>query len=125
VIRRARAAGFTLIEVLVALAILAIAMAAIVTGIGRYSGDAGRMREMTLGLWVAHNRLTEIELQPGWPEVGTSDGELEMAGREWRWDVTVAETPDPRVRRVNILVRVGKSEDTVADLTSYLAERRP
>ena len=124
-IRRARAAGFTLIEVLVALAILAIAMAAIVTGIGRYSGDAGRMREMTLGLWVAHNRLTEIELQPGWPEVGTSDGELEMAGREWRWDVTVAETPDPRVRRVNILVRVGKSEDTVADLTSYLAERRP
>jgi general secretion pathway protein I len=121
-VKRQRA--FTLIEVLVALAILAIAMAAVVTGIARYSGDAGRLREMTLGLWVAHNRLTEIELQPGWPEVGTSDGEVELAGREWRWNVTVAETPDPKVRRVNILVRTGAREDTVAYLTSYLAERR-
>ena len=120
-----RARGFTLIEVLVALAILAIAMAALVTEIAGYVGSAGRMREMTLGLWVAHNRLTEIELQPGWPDIGTSDGEVEMAGREWRWNVTVAETPDPKVRRVNILVHVGRREDAVADLTSYLAERRP
>lgn len=119
------ARAFTLIEVLVALAILAIAMAALVTEIAGYAASAGRMREMTLGLMVAHNRLTEIELQPGWPDIGASDGEVEMAGREWRWSVTVAETPDPKVRRVNILVRLDKREDAVADLTSYVAERRP
>ena len=119
-----RARGFTLIEVLVALAVLAIAMGALVTGIGRYGADARHLREMTLGLWVAHNRLTEIELERAWPDTGTSDGEVEMAGRDWRWSVTVAETPDPRVRRVNVVVRSGDSPDTAAELNAYVADRR-
>ena len=122
--RRRRARGFTLIEVLVALAVLAIAMAAVVTGIARYSADAGRMREMTLGLWVAHNRLTEIGLEPNWPELGKSDGEVELARVAWRWDVTVSETPDPRVRRVDITVKRAKAAENAAELSSFVQERR-
>ena len=56
-----RIAGFTLIEMLVAVAVLAIAMAAILGGMARYADNAGHLRERTLGLWVAHNRLVEFE----------------------------------------------------------------
>ena len=116
-------AGFTLIEVVVALAILAVAMGALISGMARYADNASHLREKTLALWVAHNRLTEIGLEPAWPAVGKSDGDAEMAGVEWRWDATVSETPDPRVRRVDITVRPKGREGDSAALSSFIAER--
>ena len=118
-----KARGFTLIEVVVALAVLAVAMGALISGMARYADNAGHLREKTLALWVAHNRLTEIGLQPGWPEVGKSDGDTELAGIDWRWDVTVAETPDPKVRRVDITVHPKGREGESAALSSFIAER--
>ena len=115
--------GFTLIEVLIAVFVLGFALAAIITSTGRYGASAAVLREKTLALWVAHNRLTEIGLEPAWPEVGKSDGDVEMAGAEWRWDVTVAETPDPKVRRVDITVRPKGAEGDSIALSSYVAER--
>ena len=119
-----RSRGFTLIEVLIAVFVLGFALAAIVASTGRYAANAAVMRDKTLGLWVAHNRLTEIGLEPAWPAVGKSDGDEELAGVEWRWDVTVSETPDPRVRRVDITVRPkDQPEGQVAALSSFVAER--
>jgi general secretion pathway protein I len=120
-----RAGGFTLIEIIVAVAILAVAMAALITGMARYAANAAALREKTVALWVAHNRLTEIGLEPGWPDLGASDGDVEMAGIEWRWDVTVAETPDPRVRRIDIDVRPKGGEAASMSLSSFVGERRP
>ena len=119
-----RASGFTLIEIIVAVAVLAVAMGAIITGMARYAGNAAVLREKTVALWVAHNRLTEIGLQRGWPDLGKSDGEVEMAGIEWRWDVTVLETPDPRVRRVDITVRPKERDAASADLSSFVEDQR-
>lgn len=119
-----RARGFTLVEILVAVAVLGVAMGAILSGMARYADNAGALREKTVALWVAHNRLTEIGLQSGWPEIGNSDGDLEMAGIEWRWEVTVAETPDPRVRRVDITVRPKGGTGAAAALSSFVGERR-
>jgi general secretion pathway protein I len=117
--------GFTLIEVLVAMAVLAMAMGALLSGMARYADNAAWLREKTVALWVAHNRLTEIGLEPSWPAVGKRDGDVEMAGAEWRWDVTVSETPDPKVRRVDITVHANGHEGEAAALSSFLAERRP
>ena len=119
--RRARGAGFTLIEVIVALAVLAFAMGAVISGMGRYADNAASLRERTVALWVAHNRLTEIDLEPAWPPTGKSDGDVEMAGIEWRWFVTVSETPDPDVRRVDIRVQAKGREDEAAALSSFVA----
>lgn len=114
-----RARGFTLIEVLIAVTILAIAMGAVISGMARYAANAGALREKTVALWVAHNRLSEIDLEPGWPALGKSDGEVEMAGVDWRWFVTVSETPDPDVRRVEIRVQAaGRDKDGDAALLS-------
>jgi general secretion pathway protein I len=122
-VRRAPA-GFTLIEVLIAVFVLGFALSAIVASTGQYAANAAVMRDKTLALWVAHNRLTEIGLEPAWPAVGKSDGDEELAGVEWRWDVTVSETPDPRVRRVDITVRPkDKADGQAAALSSFVAER--
>lgn len=117
-----RAAGFTLIEMLVAVAVLAIAMAAIISGMARHADNAGRLREKTVALWVAHNRLTEIELERGWPDVGKSDGETEMAGVKWKWIVEIKKTPDEHLRRADIRVLSTNRKDDAASLSAFFAD---
>jgi general secretion pathway protein I len=117
-----RARGFTLIEVLIALAVIAVAMGALISGMARYADNAAYLQEKTLGLWVAHNRLTELDLEPKWPDVGKSDGEAEMAGITWRWHATVAETPDPQVRRVDIRVQAEGRDYDSASLSSFVSK---
>ena len=117
-----RRGGFTLIEVLVAVAVLAFAMGALVTGMARYAENAAYLREKTVALWVAHDRLTEIELEAAFPAVGKSDGDVEMAGIKWRWFVEVSETPDPDVHRVGIRVRAEGRDGDAAALTSFRAK---
>jgi general secretion pathway protein I len=114
--------GFTLIEVIVAVAVLAFAMGALITGMARYADNAAYLREKTVALWVAHNRLTEIDLEPVWPTVGKSDGDAEEAGIKWRWFVEVADTPDPEVRRINIRVQAQGREGDSAALSSFVSK---
>lgn len=121
----ARGGGFMLLEVMLAVLFLALALGAGIFSTGRFAANAAVLREKTVALWVAHNRLTEIGLEPAWPSVGKSDGEVTMAGVDWRWEVEVVETPDPRVRRVNIVVRPKSAESDSARLSSFLEERKP
>ncbi|MGH8429213.1 MAG: type II secretion system minor pseudopilin GspI, partial [Solimonas sp.] len=109
-------AGFTLIEMLAAVAVLAIAMAAILSGMARHADNAGYLRERTIALWVAHNRLTEIELEKAWPDIGKSDGESEMAGIKWKWVVEVKKTPDEHLRRIDIRVPSPSRKSDAAQL---------
>ncbi len=115
--------GFTLLEMLVAVAVLAIALAAIISNGARYAGGAASLRDKSLALWVARNRLTEIELAPVWPETGKSDEDIKMGGIEWTWRVTVVGTPDPSLRRIDIRVekKGEKNATAYATLTSFLS----
>ena len=125
-----RAGGFTLIEMLAAVAVVAIAMGAIIAGMARYADNAAYLRQKTIALWVAHNRMTELELQRSWPDTGKSNGEVEMAGASWKWDAEVIATDDPHLRRVNLTVRradqktgIGLKQDApLARLSGFLAD---
>lgn len=115
------ARGFTLIEVLVAVAILAIAMAAIISGMARYTSEAAYLQDKTVALWVAHNRMTEIQLTPTWPDVGESSGDVRMGGQKWKWRAVVTKTQDDRLHRIDLHVQLPPQTGDIATLTAFLS----
>ena len=96
--------GFTLLEVLVALAILAIALAAVIKVSGRYAENASYLRDKTFAHWVAMNVLTDLQIQDKWPDLGKKTGTAMMAERKWYWVVNVETTPDNDLRRLEVQV---------------------
>ena len=114
--------GFTLVEVLVAVAVLAIAMAAIIQTMARQANNAGYLRQKTIALLVAHNRLTELQLQRDPPDVGKSDGEAEMSGVKWKWKAEVKPAPgEEQLRRIDIQVLgPGQKDGALAQLSGFV-----
>lgn len=101
----ARSRGFTLIEVLVALAIVALGMSAVLEAIGSSADTASYLREKTLAEWIALNQLAEARLQAQPPAKGSTDGELDYAGRHWRWHREVSDGGFPGILRIDVTVQ--------------------
>lgn len=99
-----RSAGFTLLEVLVALAIFALVAASVLSATSRSLQTAARLEEKTLAMWIADNHLVELQLAASTPAEGRDQGELEFAGRRWQWQSEVDATSEPRMRRVSLWV---------------------
>ena len=115
-----RTHGFTLIEILVALAILAVALAAAVRSASIAADGTLDLRERLAGTWVAQDRLAEYAARPLWPDVGTRAGSTEQAGMQFSWRETVSGTPNPRFRRVEVEVFAARAPDhAVASLVGY------
>lgn len=105
-----RPTGFTLLEVLVALGVLAIALGAIIQSITQTTTNIGYLRDKTFAHWVAMNRVAELQSKQQWPNIGTDEGNELLANHEWFWKVTVSEPPGPEelsqaARRVEIQVK--------------------
>lgn len=115
--------GFTLVEVLVALAVLAIALTAVVRAMGQAIDLSADLRSRTEALWAAEERATQLRLRADWPAIDTTDGTMEFGSREWRWREQVSKTPADDLRRVDIQIRAPKSPDVLGHLTVFL--RRP
>ena len=116
-----RGAGFTLLEIVVALAILSIVCLALTTTSGTAVENAVYLKERTLAQWVAMNKAAELELAGKWVPLTTADGESEMAGRKWYWSVTGHETPDEEMRRAVIQVRAAaQAAEPLSVLTIFL-----
>ncbi len=115
------ALGFTLLEVIVALAILSIVLAAAVKGIGGYVSNATYLRDRTLAHWVAMNQVAVNQLLKEWPAVGVREG-TEVQGRiEWSWRTVVSTTPDPDVHRLDVEVRSHPNDlDPIAISVAFL-----
>lgn len=107
---RKRAPGFTLIEVLIALAVLAIALSAVIKGVGANVNNAAHLRDRMLAHWVAMNKVAELQADTTFPTPGVTTGTMLMAEHEWIWQVTVSTTPNATIQRLDVEVR-GKKED--------------
>lgn len=99
-----RARGFTLLEVLVALGIFALVAASVLTATARSLQTAARLEDKTFALWLADNRMQELQLAETPPDDGREQGEETYAGRRWLWQSQVQATSDPGMRRVTIWV---------------------
>ena len=115
-------AGFTLIEVLVALAVLVISMVALVQAGGTRADHVGYLRDRTLATWIAADRITALRLADEWPGEGNRTGEVDMAERTWLWNAEISETPEPAIRRVEVTVRLEEGTEPLARLAGYLGD---
>jgi general secretion pathway protein I len=120
--RPIRCAGFTLIEVMIALVIVAFGMMAVQTQLNRYVAASTYIEQKTLASWIATNKLTELGVGPTWPTVDEYEEEIEFAGRQWRCDVVVSETDVPNLHRVDVSVRLLDDLERVVHKVSALIE---
>ena len=103
-IRAGMQRGFTLLESLVALAILAIALAAALRASAGSTDHVEAMRTRLLADWVAQDRLALRKVRGDYPDAGSQDGEETQAGMRLLWHEEVSGTPNPAFRRLEITV---------------------
>lgn len=114
-----RRRGFTLIEVLIALAVVALALLALTrAAIVQVRGFDG-LQERTLAGWVAANTLAETRLPGTFPPTGRSEGRTRLGERDWRWTREVEATPDVDIRRIDIRVFLGEAREPSATLSGF------
>ena len=116
---RAPEAGFSLIEAMVALAVLAIASVGLIGAVEQHIDSTRGIERRAAAMWVAENRLAELEV--GAPEAGTPD--VAMLGNRWRVGVARSATDDPALDRVVIEVFASGEDTPLARLDGFLPGR--
>nr|WP_232441639.1 type II secretion system minor pseudopilin GspI [Burkholderia ubonensis] len=105
--------GFTLIEVLIALAIVAVALGAVMRAIGALASDTDTARMRLLALWSADNALGAIRIAASWPPVGASTFACPQGPYRFVCRQSVTALPSPLVRQVTVSVHASASSRTV------------
>ncbi len=113
--------GMTLLEVIVALAVFAIAAVSITKSLGEQMANMPILEEKTYAQWVADNEMVEARLETKFPDIGKKEGETELAGRDWYWRKEVVKTTDDKFR----MIRISVSDDErykriLAQVSSYV-----
>jgi len=116
--------GFTLLEVLIALAVVSFALLALSHTSGMAPNHYNALQQRTYALWVADNALAELRLDEGFPQPGTRFGREQMAGVDWRWQAEISQSPEPSIRRIDITVYFPESasvaEQAVLSHTGFI-----
>lgn len=118
-----KAQGFTLIEVMLAMAVFAIAGIALLSAASNNARHIGHLEDKMLASWVASNQLVSVNLIDKWPPKNNLKGDVELAGREWFWQQKVLKTNDTNMRAIVMEVRL-KEDDKLAisSITTYISK---
>jgi general secretion pathway protein I len=115
-------AGFTLIEVLVALAILSIALTAIIKASAQNIKDTTYIQQKTLALWIANEIANEARagllILPKSPDVLTE--EKVILGQAWTYQADVQDTPNPRIKKMDVDILAEDKQTPLVHLESFL-----
>ena len=117
-----RFAGFTLLEVMVALVIIGLSLTAIAASMGQMINSANAMKVRTYASWIAQNRIAEIRLATESQEPSISNGTVEYANTDWTWRAVIEETGVPDLYRVDVEVSLADSDNdaVVRSVTGFV-----
>jgi len=117
--------GFTLLEVLVAMAILSLGMIAVFSGMSQSLNVTIRLRDKTLASWIALNQITELQVTGEYPDAGNRRDQVEMAHTEWVYAMKISSIPQIEMRRIDITVSLADSpDDILATVIGFIGPRR-
>ncbi len=118
--------GFTLIEVIIALAILAIALTAAGRATQGTADSSATLKTRMLATWVAQNRLAELQLAEKLPDKGERNGEAEQGGLRFQWKESISQTKNESILRAEIAVSSAAAPDYIAaKLVGFLTNLPP
>lgn len=121
--RRRRAHGFTLLEVLIGLLVLALALLALTRTAAVQVDSFAQLRERTLAGWLAQDILAETRIGNAFPALGTSNGTRRFGPADWRWEVRVQATQVATIRRIDVLVYSTADRETpLAQLSGLVGQ---
>ena len=114
--------GFTLIEVLVALVIAALGLAAVLSVVTNSARDATYLRDKTLASWIALNQITLVRISNTLPSVDKTSGDVEFANGKWKWQQTVTQTDVAGMRQLEVAVRHAEdpADSPVATVSGFV-----
>lgn len=121
---RKQAQGFTLVEVMVALFVVAVALPALMFQLGSQLSSTEVLRDKTLASWVAQDQLAIQRLQSAGNVTGELQGERVLAGRAWLWLMSTEATPVPGMMRQTLSVYADatsrqQGRDALVEVTVY------
>lgn len=117
--------GFTLIEVMLAMAIFSVAGVALLGVADNSYRHIAHLEEQMFANWVASNQLVEVSLDTTWPPKDKKKGTVEMAGKTWYWQQKVIKTANKELRAVVMEVRSNEDDELVtASIMTYLAQSK-
>ena len=117
-----RCRAFTLVEVMVALAIIALSLTAVAAKMGRMIDTSNSMRERTYASWIAQNKITELRLANVIAEVSSTSGEIEYANTTWYWRVDISESGIENLFRADVRVFYPDNDSMVRNVTGFIGE---
>lgn len=125
-VKRTKKSGFTLLEVMLAMAVFAVAGVSLLGVADNNYRHISHLEEQMFANWVASNQLVEASLDKTWPPKNNRKGKVDMAGRTWYWQQKVVETTNKEMRALTMEVRLDEDEELVtASMMTYLAQDKP
>jgi general secretion pathway protein I len=115
-------AGFTLVEAMVALIIVALGMMAVNSQLNRYAVGTLYIEQKTLASWIASNKITELSVGNEWPAIDDYEEEVEFANQQWHLEIEVSATDVENLHRVDVSVSLAEAPDRVVHKVSGLIE---
>lgn len=122
--KRYNNSGFTLLEVMVALFVVAIALGGAIKVMGNAAQNTSRLSNKTFAQWVGLNQIAKLKTTKVWPKYDEANGESEMASQKWKWVQKTIKTEDANIKRVEVSVRLVNDSDSnpFATVVGFLAK---
>ena len=115
-------AAFTLLEVMIALLVIAIGLGAVINTTSETRWKAGILKEKTIASWIAQNEIARYRAKRTWSNRSNRKGTASMAGADWEWNMRISATDDPSLRRIDIDVFLRGEDDVKASMTGFIAK---